>query len=83
VSGLLGKDRIREGDMSEVVILKAYRTNKVLPPGYEMDHDPDVAVLRRADGSVVAFFPMWNFKPVRMLEAAEADLVRGGCVWER
>jgi hypothetical protein len=48
-----------------------------------MDHDPDVAVLRRADGSVVAYFPMWSFKPVRMLEAAEEDLASGGCVWER
>jgi hypothetical protein len=69
--------------MSEVVILKAYKTNKVLPPGYKMDHDPDLAVLRRADGSVVAYFPMWSFMPVRMLEAAEEDLARGGCVWER
>ena len=69
--------------MSEVVILKAYKTNKVLPPGYKMDHDPDVAVLRRADSSVVAYFPIWSFKPGRMLEAAEEDLASGGCVWER
>ena len=69
--------------MSEVVMLKAYKTNKVLPPGYKMDHDPDVAVLRRADGSVVAYFPMWTFKPERMLEAAEEDLARGEYVWER
>jgi hypothetical protein len=69
--------------MSEVVVLKAHKTNKVLPPGYKMDHDLDVAVLRRADGSVVAYFPMWSFKPMRVLEEAEADLARGGYVWER
>ena len=28
--------------MSEVVVLKAYRANKVLPPGYSVDHDPDI-----------------------------------------
>jgi hypothetical protein len=40
--------------MSEIVVLKAHKTNKVLPPAYSLDHDPDMAVLRRADGSVVA-----------------------------
>jgi hypothetical protein len=64
--------------MSEVVVLKAVRTNKVLPPGYKLDHDdPDVATLRRCgDGSVVAYFPMWSFQPVAALQAAEEDLVR-------
>ena len=38
-----------------VAVLKAHKTNKVLPPGYSLDHDPDVAVLRRADGSVVVY----------------------------
>jgi hypothetical protein len=51
--------------MSEIVVLKAHKTNKVLPPGYKLDHDPDVAILRRRDGSVVAYFPMWSFEPVR------------------
>jgi hypothetical protein len=62
--------------MSEVVVLKAVRTNKVLPPGYKLDHDPDVATLRRCeDGSVVAYYPMWSFQPVAALQAAEEDLV--------
>lgn len=69
--------------MSEIAVLKAHMTNKVLPPGYSLDHDPDVAVLRRADGSVVAYFPMWGFKPKLALEEAEADLARGGYRWER
>ena len=60
--------------MSEVVVLKAVRANKLLPPGYEVDHDPDVATLRRQDGSVVAHFPMWSFYPLAALQAAEDDL---------
>jgi hypothetical protein len=60
--------------MSEVVVLKAVRTNKVLPPGYELDHDPDVGTLRRPDGSVVAYFPMWSFEPAEALQAAREDL---------
>jgi hypothetical protein len=68
--------------LSEIQVLKAHRANKILPPGYGVDHDPDVAVLRRADGSVVAYFPMWTFRPMLALEAAEADLARGERVWE-
>jgi hypothetical protein len=62
--------------MSEVVVLKAVRTNKILPPGYELDHDPDVGTLRRLDGSVVAYFPMWSFEPSAALQAAREDLAR-------
>ena len=67
--------------MSEIVILKAHKTNKALPPGYSLDPDTDVAVLRRADGSVVAYFSMWSFQPLLALERAEKDLARGGYVW--
>ena len=59
--------------MSEVVVLKAHKVNKVLPPGYRVDHDPDVAVLRRVDDSVVAYFPIWTMRPERILRAAELD----------
>jgi hypothetical protein len=69
--------------MSEIVVLKAHKTNKVLPPGYKLDHDPDVAILRRRDGSVVAYFPMWSFEPIRAVEEAGADLARWEYVWER
>ena len=68
--------------MSEVVVLKAHRTNKILPLGYKLDHDPDIAILRRADGSVVAYFPMWSFEPLLALEQAEADLEGAGHVWK-
>ena len=63
--------------MSEVVVLKAHKVNKVLPPGYRVDHDPDVAVLRRPDGSVVAYFPLWTMSLERILRAAELDRANG------
>jgi hypothetical protein len=63
--------------MSEVVVLKAHKVNKVLPPGYRVDHDPDVAVLRRPDGSVVAYLPIWSTSPERLLREAELDLAGG------
>jgi hypothetical protein len=67
--------------VSELAVLKAHKTNKILPSGYRMDHDPGVAVLRRADGSVVAYFPMWSFRPTLALEEAQADLAIGGLRW--
>ncbi len=63
--------------MSGLVVLKAHKVNKVLPPGYRVDHNPDVAVLRRPDGSVVAFFPIWTMSPERILREAELDLASG------
>ena len=60
--------------MSGLVVLKAYKANKVLPHGYRVDHDPDVAVLRRPDGSVAAYLPIWTMSPERILREAEADL---------
>jgi hypothetical protein len=63
--------------MSELVVLKAHKINKVLPPGYRVDHDPDVAVLRRPDGSVVSYFPIWSMNPKRLLQEAKLDLASG------
>jgi hypothetical protein len=60
--------------MSGLVVLKAHKVNKVLPPGYRVDHDPDVAVLRRPDGSVVSYFPIWSVNPKRLLQVAKLDL---------
>jgi hypothetical protein len=60
--------------MSEVVVLKAHKVNKVLPPGYRVDHDPDVGVLRRPDGSVVGYFPIWSISSERIIEDARLDL---------
>jgi len=60
--------------MSGLVVLKAHKINKVLPPGYRVDHDPDVAILRRPDGSVVGYFPIWSMNQKRLLKEAELDL---------
>jgi hypothetical protein len=60
--------------MSGLVVLKAHKVNKVLPPGYRVDHDPDVAVLRRPDGSVVSYFPIWSMNPKQLLQVAKLDL---------
>ena len=62
--------------MSGLVVLKAHKVNKMLPPGYRVDHDPDVAVLRRPDGSVVSYFPIWSMNPKRLLQVAKLDLAR-------
>jgi hypothetical protein len=63
--------------MSEVVVLKAHKVSKVLPPGYRVDHDPHVAVLRRPDGSVVGYFPIWSMSSERLVRAAELDCANG------
>jgi hypothetical protein len=63
--------------MSGLMVLKAHKVNKVLPPGYRVDHDPDVGILRRPDGSVVAYSPIWTMSPERMLLEAELDLSSG------
>jgi hypothetical protein len=60
--------------MSGLVVLKAHKVNRMLPPGYRVDHNPDVAVLRRPDGSVVGYFPIWSMNPERILREAERDL---------
>jgi hypothetical protein len=64
--------------MSEVVVLKAHKVNKVLPSGYRVDHDPDVAILRRPDGSVVSYFPIWSMSSERLRREAELDRTKGG-----
>ena len=63
--------------MSGLVVLKAHKVNKILPPGYRVDHDPEVAVLRRPDGSVASYSPIWTMSPERMLREAEFDLASG------
>lgn len=63
--------------MSGLVVLKAHKVNKVLPPGYWVGHDPDVAVLRRPDGSVVRYFPIWSMNPKRLVQEAKLDMASG------
>ena len=63
--------------MSGLVVLKAHKVNRKLPPGYQVDHNPDIAVLRRPDGSVVGYFPIWSMNPKRLLQEAKRDLASG------
>jgi hypothetical protein len=63
--------------MSEVGVLKAHKVNKVLPSGYRVDHDPDVVILRRPDGSVVGYSPIWTMSPERLRREAELDRASG------
>jgi hypothetical protein len=60
--------------MTGLAVLKAHKVNKVLPSGYRVDHNPAVAVLRRPDGSVVGYFPIWSMNPKRLLQEAKLDL---------
>jgi hypothetical protein len=63
--------------MSGLLVLKAHKVNKILPLGYRVDHNPDLAVLRRPDGTVVGYFPIWSMNPERILREAELDLDSG------
>lgn len=44
-----------------------------LPPGYSLHMDPDVLVLRRADGSMVAAFSGPSADPVEVEREATRD----------
>lgn len=48
-------------------------SNLHLPPGYHAQLDPDVLILRRADGSDVALFSRRGFVAERVEQAAWAD----------
>ena len=63
--------------MSGLLVLKAHKVNKMLPLGYLVDHDPDVAVLRRPDGTVVGYFPIWSMNPKRLVQEAQVDMASG------
>ena len=49
-----------------------------LPPGYRVWVDPDLLVLRRADGSVVAAFSALGADPAEVEKEASEDYRRSG-----
>ena len=52
----------------------AFRAGKMtLPPGYEVEYDADVLLLRRADGSTVAAFSARGVSPSEVTRVAEED----------
>jgi len=50
----------------------------VLPPGYRVGMDPDVLVLLRADGSLVAAFSAPGADPAEIEKEALRDYRRSG-----
>ncbi len=58
----------------KMTALEAHRAGKLaLPPGYELEHDPDVLLLRRDDGSVAAVFSARGAIPAEVARTAEKD----------
>jgi hypothetical protein len=52
----------------------AYRAVQMtLPPGYGLEYDADVLLLRRNDGSTAAIFSARGVDPSMVLRAAEDD----------
>ena len=44
-----------------------------MPPGYRLDYDPDVLVLRRGDGSEAAAFSARGADPSEVVKVARDD----------
>jgi len=51
----------------------AHGVNGGLPPGYRLEEDPDVLLLLRPDGSVVAAFSALGADPLEVFVAAWED----------
>ncbi len=49
------------------------RWNEDLPPGYRLQEDPDILLLLRPDGSVVAAFSALGADPLEVIAAAWED----------
>jgi hypothetical protein len=57
--------------------LEAHRAGKLtLPPGYDLEHDTGVLLLRRADGSVTAAFSVGRTRPSEVATVAWQDYGR-------
>ena len=50
----------------------------VLPPGYRIQMDPDLLVLYRADGSMVAAFSAFGAEPEEVAREAREDYRQSG-----
>jgi hypothetical protein len=57
-----------------MTVLTAYLAGKMsLPPGYGLEYDANVLLLRRRDGSVLATFSATDVAPALVAHTAEAD----------
>ncbi len=64
--------------MTKMTALSAYWTGKLrLPPGYHIERDADLTMLRRADGSTVGAFAA-GAAPSEVVRTAEDDYRANG-----
>ena len=63
--------------MEKLTVLEAYREGKLsLPPGYDLEFDPDMILLRKDDATVAAF-GVASATPLEVTKAAWEDYTRG------
>jgi hypothetical protein len=62
----------------KLTVLEAYREGKLsLPPGYGLEFDADMILLRRKDNAIVAVFGVADTTPSGVTKAAWEDYTRG------
>jgi hypothetical protein len=60
--------------VEKLTALDAYREGRLsLPPGYSLEHDADLLILHRKEGSVVAAFSVRGTKPSEVARVAWED----------
>jgi hypothetical protein len=71
----LEKDRHRGGGvLKKLTVLEAWREGKLcLPPGYDLEHEADLMLLRREDGILVAAFGVDGTTPSGVTTTAWED----------
>jgi hypothetical protein len=63
--------------VEKLTVLEAYREGKLsLPPGYVLEFDPDMILLRKDDETVAAF-GVASATPSEVTKAAWEDYTRG------
>jgi hypothetical protein len=63
--------------VEKLTVLEAYREGKLsLPPGYDLEFDPDTILLRK-DDAIVAAFGVALATPLEVTKAAWEDYTRG------
>ena len=74
-----GGTRTEEGDAVEkLTVLEAYRAGKLsLPPGYSLEFDADLILLRKGRATVAAFSVAAGTTPSQVTKAAWEDYTRG------
>ena len=60
--------------VEKLTALDAYREGKLsLPPGYSLEHDADVLLLRRVEGTLAAVLSVRGTKPSEVARTAWDD----------